>query len=201
MDNINKIEYDNSMRERIIAAAIECIEKTGLPGLTVRRIAKEAHVNVAAVNYYFGSKDRLVEEVIRKTLYTAFDENIDDFLRDSNESPARAVEMFLNHFISGALKYPNLVKIHFYEAFVNNNYRTASAKGMSSFVSEFEKIMYPVILKKSKRKFKIDMVQFWSAVFFPMIFPGQFRDYTGINMKDPAWLKDYIARLLELYFR
>ena len=100
--------------------------------------------------------------------------------------------MFLRHFMTGGLKYPNLVKIHFYEAFVNNNYKTESIKRVGAFLAEFEKILSPVVAKKKGKTSKADMVQFWSAVFFPIVFPGLFRDYTGSDFQDPSWLEEYI---------
>ncbi|MBP7736961.1 MAG: TetR/AcrR family transcriptional regulator [Spirochaetes bacterium] len=195
-----KKEDDITMRDRIIRATIECIEKHGLHDLTVRRIAREAGVNVAAINYYFGSKEKLVDEVFQKTIYTGFDENIDDFLKDYKESPDTALEQFLRHFMAGGLQYPNLVKIHFYEAFVNNNYKTLSAKGVSAFLDKFETTVSSCMDKKKGNQCKIEMTQFWSAVFFPIVFPGLFRDYTGVDFKDQAWLEMYIRRLVKMYF-
>jgi len=195
-----KKEDDITMRDRIIMATIECIEKHGLHDLTVRRIAREADVNVAAINYYFGSKDKLVDEVFRKTIYTGFDENIDEFLKNFNESPDTALEQFLRHFMAGGLQYPNLVKIHFYEAFMNNNYRTLSTKSVNAFLVKFEEIMSSCLERKKESERTVDMVQFWSAVFFPIVFPGLFRNYAGSDFRDQAWLEAYIGSLVKKYF-
>jgi DNA-binding transcriptional regulator YbjK len=54
-----------SPEERIRLAALECIEELGLKEATVRAIAAKANMNPAAVNYYFRSKDRLVEEALQ----------------------------------------------------------------------------------------------------------------------------------------
>ena len=48
-------------QERIVLATIQSIEQYGVSRATVRRSADVAGVNVAAINYYFGSKDRLLE--------------------------------------------------------------------------------------------------------------------------------------------
>lgn len=40
----------------------------GLDGVSLRRLTAEAGVNLAAVNYHFGSKDRLVHEVFSRRL-------------------------------------------------------------------------------------------------------------------------------------
>ena len=50
------MEYaSDSMEEKIILATIECLEKYGFQGTTIRKIAEAAGSNSAAVNYYFRS--------------------------------------------------------------------------------------------------------------------------------------------------
>lgn len=49
----------------MLAAATKLFPEHGLDGVTVRELAKEAGVNVAAVNYHFGSKESLYIEMIR----------------------------------------------------------------------------------------------------------------------------------------
>jgi AcrR family transcriptional regulator len=56
----------DSKRERIIDAAGELFAERGFDATTVRDICQAAEANVAAVNYYFGDKQRLyVEAVVR----------------------------------------------------------------------------------------------------------------------------------------
>ena len=56
----------DTTRERIAEAAGEIFAKRGFDGTTVRDICQRAGANIAAVNYYFGDKQRLyVEAVVR----------------------------------------------------------------------------------------------------------------------------------------
>lgn len=50
-------------RERLLSVAGELFAKHGRDGLSVRQITAAASVNLAAVNYHFGSKDGLFYEV------------------------------------------------------------------------------------------------------------------------------------------
>jgi AcrR family transcriptional regulator len=51
-------------KEIIIESAIKLFGIKGFEGTSVREIATDADVNVAMINYYFGSKEKLFESVV-----------------------------------------------------------------------------------------------------------------------------------------
>lgn len=53
-------------RERLLDAAEALYAENGLEGVSVRAITRKAQANLAAVGYHFGSKDALIQEVIRR---------------------------------------------------------------------------------------------------------------------------------------
>lgn len=53
-------------RETIIESAIKLFGIKGFEGTSVREIATDAGVNVAMINYYFGSKEKLFEKVVEQ---------------------------------------------------------------------------------------------------------------------------------------
>jgi len=64
-------------REQIINTAIHLFATRGFEGSSIRDIAAAAGVNIAMINYYFGSKEKLFEAMVEfKAAYTrgAFDE-------------------------------------------------------------------------------------------------------------------------------
>lgn len=58
-DQVPSGMVNNPVRERLLEAAAECFAEHGFADTSVRRITEAAGCNVAAVNYYFGSKERL----------------------------------------------------------------------------------------------------------------------------------------------
>ena len=66
-------EKRQDIKNRIIGATIECIEKYGLNGATIRNIGDVADVNSSAISYYFGGRDKLLEIVWHITLENGFD--------------------------------------------------------------------------------------------------------------------------------
>jgi AcrR family transcriptional regulator len=51
-------------KEHIINTAIELFAIKGFEGTSIREIAATANVNLAMINYYFGSKEKLFESII-----------------------------------------------------------------------------------------------------------------------------------------
>lgn len=52
-------------KERIIHAAEDLFAQHGFAGTSLRQVTSRADVNIAAVNYHFGSKENLVHEVFK----------------------------------------------------------------------------------------------------------------------------------------
>lgn len=62
-----------SLRSRLIKAALDCFLADDYHNVTTRRIAESAGANVSMIRYYFGSKEGLYEEMIRETLSPLLD--------------------------------------------------------------------------------------------------------------------------------
>jgi AcrR family transcriptional regulator len=58
-------DQDHETRERLLGAAAVLFAANGFSKVTVRDICNQARANVAAVNYHFGGKTGLYEEVLK----------------------------------------------------------------------------------------------------------------------------------------
>ncbi|MCZ8375790.1 MAG: helix-turn-helix domain containing protein [Beijerinckiaceae bacterium] len=68
--------YSGHARDRILRAASVAFSQRGFQGVTVRDLAQEARVNLAAVNYHFRSKNELYAAVIDRALETWLAETV-----------------------------------------------------------------------------------------------------------------------------
>ena len=57
-----------STKDRILGAAEQLFAVHGFAGTSLRQVTSAADVNIAAVNYHFGSKENLVNEVFRRRM-------------------------------------------------------------------------------------------------------------------------------------
>ena len=65
---LRAVKPQHETRTRILDAAEELFMLHGFEGTSMRLLTTKAGVNLAAVNYHFGSKDALVEAVFRRRL-------------------------------------------------------------------------------------------------------------------------------------
>jgi AcrR family transcriptional regulator len=63
--SLRSVKPPHETRTRILDAAEELFMQQGFGGTSMRLLTAKAGVNLAAVNYHFGSKDALIEAVFR----------------------------------------------------------------------------------------------------------------------------------------
>jgi len=66
-------KVSESLRSRLVKAALDCFLADDYHRVTTRLIADRAGANVSMIHYYFGSKEGLYEEMIRETLSPLLD--------------------------------------------------------------------------------------------------------------------------------
>ena len=89
-------------KDRILGAAEELFAQFGFAGTSLRQVTSHADVNIAAVNYHFGSKENLVNEVFRRRMDEMSEQRLSR-LRDAVENNPGKLEPILAAFIQPAL--------------------------------------------------------------------------------------------------
>jgi len=67
-DSPSNLHSAESTREALLQAAEKLFAQHGIDGSSVRAITHEAEANLASVNYHFGSKDGLIQEMFKRRL-------------------------------------------------------------------------------------------------------------------------------------
>ncbi|MBO9664525.1 TetR/AcrR family transcriptional regulator [Dokdonella sp.] len=92
-----------STKERILGVAETLFARHGFAGASLRQVTAAAKVNLAAVNYHFGSKESLIEEVFRRRL-----DELNRYrlaaLAAVNANPEHVLEDVLDAFVRPALE-------------------------------------------------------------------------------------------------
>ncbi|GKU83553.1 TetR/AcrR family transcriptional regulator [Niallia sp. NCCP-28] len=161
-------EKDGTTKTNILNATLELIKTEGLEKITLRKIAAAADVNLALINYYFGSKDKLINETL-KVLLASFQEAF-SILDDYSMPPKERFKTFLLHYINSIIVYPELL-------------REMLGKGDISFESQLDYKNFMKTMGLNKIKMTIQeitgvedsdiltmmMMQIHAAFFFPIL--------------------------------
>lgn len=91
-----------STKDRILYAAEELFAQQGFASTSLRQVTSRADVNIAAVNYHFGSKENLVNEVFRRRMDDMSRERL-AALQKAVEANAGEIEPILAAFVEPAL--------------------------------------------------------------------------------------------------
>jgi len=103
--NVRAIKPQHETRTRILDAAEELFMLHGFGGTSMRLLTSRAGVNLAAVNYHFGSKDALIEAVFRRRLDPMNTERIAELERLETAAPAGVLssEQIIRAFLRASL--------------------------------------------------------------------------------------------------
>ena len=100
---INQENEHTKTRERILQIACEVFAKRGFRNTTVRDICQQAGVNVASVNYYFNSKEKLYEEVCKYACGISSDDADVRFKFDTSGKPEDQLKSFIQALLVNVL--------------------------------------------------------------------------------------------------
>jgi AcrR family transcriptional regulator len=104
--NLRAIKPLNETRTRILDAAEEQFMQHGFEGASMRMLTAKAEVNLAAINYHFGSKDALIEAVFRRRLDAMNAERIAELDQLEKDAAGKALtpDAIIRAFIGASLR-------------------------------------------------------------------------------------------------
>lgn len=73
----------------------------GFEGTSVRKIAADAEVNLAAINYHFSSKENLLKEILRVG-YIQCSQEIEDFYRNEESNLEETLVKLYHYFLENS---------------------------------------------------------------------------------------------------
>jgi AcrR family transcriptional regulator len=104
--SLRAIKPQHETRTRILDAAEELFMLHGFEGTSMRVLTAKAGVNLAAVNYHFGSKDALIEALFRRRLDPMNSARVAELDRLEDEAKGRplAAEAVIRAFVGQSLR-------------------------------------------------------------------------------------------------
>jgi AcrR family transcriptional regulator len=101
---LRAVKPQHETRTRILDAAEELFMQHGFEGTSMRLLTAKASVNLAAVNYHFGSKHALVEAVFRRRLDPMNQERLAGLEALEAQGRSPGAEEIIRAFLSPTLR-------------------------------------------------------------------------------------------------
>lgn len=87
-------------REDLLAAAKQCLAERGYARTTVRDIVAASGTNLAAINYHFGTRDKLLNQAMMESSADAVQQILESLPAHDAEDPAARLRDFLHQLIT-----------------------------------------------------------------------------------------------------
>jgi len=113
-----KETLDLTTEEKIRKAALKLFTKKGFAATRTRDISEEAGINLALLNYYYRSKEKLFELVMTEVLQNFF-KGITGIFNDQETSLHQKIEIFVTRYTELLTQQPDLPLFIFHELRIN----------------------------------------------------------------------------------
>lgn len=100
-------EKDKTTEDKIKIAAKKVFQEKGYAGARTRDIAEEAGINLALLNYYYRSKEKLFELIVEES-FKQFFPNLQNTIDDPDTSIEYKITVVVNHYMDLLHENPNL---------------------------------------------------------------------------------------------
>ena len=87
-------------RKKLLEAAITCLQQRGYARTTTRDIVATAGAHLPAVNYYFGSKDHLLQEAVTESMRRWLDTTLQAAAGHQGADPARRLRAGMGGYLA-----------------------------------------------------------------------------------------------------
>ncbi|QDX95398.1 TetR/AcrR family transcriptional regulator [Brevibacterium sp. JNUCC-42] len=189
-------EKNQATKEKILETTLDLIKKEGFESVTIRKIASKSETNIALINYYFGSKEKLISETI-KVLLHSFQDTF-TILDNLTLSPRERLQSFLIHYVQVILQYPELVS----RIIAMGTAPFASQQEYGEFLQTmgFHKVQVTVqeiTHESDPNKLMMMITQIFGAIFLPALMKPILESGAGVKV---APLEEQVNFLFDHYF-
>ncbi len=193
-------EKEHSTQDAILLATIDCINEYGIEHLTTRMIAEKAGANIASINYYFRTKEILVNQALEITIKHML-EDVNLSIENPDLDFREVLQDVIYYLISGAAANMGITQAHLYRLVIEKDYQSVSA---TSFMAVFEGLLgraaqsFPDSKLAELRKI---LASIFSAIMFMMQTPFFFQLEEAGQLNEESFHREMTEHYLEMFYR
>lgn len=186
---------ETTTRQHILDATLDHLRSEGLATLTIRRIAERAGANVAAVNYHFGSKEALLEEVIH--LLTAGLRGAFARLGEAGTSPRDRLRGFFDELSATLLRHPDVYR----QALATGLGGDAQRRYLLFLRAEGLQALRAVVREATgeteERRLTLRVLQAVGGLTYPLLVAAPLEQAAGVRLTDEEVRREHVAVCLD----
>lgn len=176
------IKYSNSSL-KILAAAEKVFVEKGYDGSRVDEIAERAMINKSQLYYYFGSKENILKELMKKNIREA-EEIVDQSFNISEILSQESFEKFIGKLFDFFKTKENIIRIAMIEMFKTNS---SDITIFEMFAPLYKKIEVSVERMGLSVEKNSQLISFFFLDIMPLLtfitFSSKFSQYYGISQE------------------
>ena len=182
-------------QDKIISTAIDMIGRQINLDFTIRSIAEKANVNLASVNYYFRSKDNLINEVEKH--FVRESRRIYEEITGLGMEPREKIRLWAAKTMDQIMEYPGIIYLIVTKLLNDRNENT----GVVGLMDILEQSLIPIIKEsmgiQDDITASIKLMHLFSGVVAPVLFYyGAGRSF-NIDMRNSNDRSRYIDALID----
>lgn len=185
----------DTTKEKILHATLKIIGKEGFQSITIKKIADLAGVNIAAVNYHFGSKANVIKEamkVLNKRLLKSF-----DVLEDETIPPSDRLRNFLLSYTESAMEYPDVFRNFIYSAIKNEVENEDYVEFLrTEGVGKLKKVLKEAGAAQENKQLSMKMMQMICSLELPILLGKYAEQLAGLDYGNFEVRSQYIDIIL-----
>ena len=183
-------------KDRILNSTLYIIGKEGFQNVTIRKIAAAADVNIASINYYFGSKEGVINEAL-KCLTSKFMSSF-EILDNKKISSIDRLRNFLRSYSDASVQYPDVFKNFVNQLIYSEDMKFDYIKFIEDEgIFKIKDIVSEVTAIEDEEKLSMIGLQTFAGLIFPILFNNQTRKFSHLNYKDKNVRYKYIDVLIK----
>ena len=175
-------------KDRIVKAVMEMMGKERNEKVTVREIAQRAGVNIASINYYFRSKEKLMEEVERRAVERMA--SIYEILQAEDRPVYEKIFCWADELMAFIMEYPGFLYM------MGSKVLNQDTKVFQKHIEESEANLMPAVKEITKISNQQELLfkvrQLMAGVIYPVLIQA------SMDVKEEGTLADKEQRNLYL---
>lgn len=192
-------ENEASTQEAILLATIDCINEYGIEHLTTRMIAEKANANIASINYYFRTKEILVNQALEITIKHML-EDVIETINNQTLDFRDALRDVIYYLISGASSNMGISAAHLYRLVIDHDYDSVSAK---SFLSAFTMLLDRAVIQfpdPGEDHLHKVLASIFSSIMFMMLTPFFFQLKEEKQLSEDAFHQEMADHYTAMFY-